>query len=298
MKKVYLLLKFVLPIFSLIGCVPQQEQIETNPYLIKKNAKPWIIAHGGAKDLFPENTMVAFQGSMAIGVDMLEMDVNLTKDGILITQHDLTIDGVTDGTGNVMDYTFEALMQFNFGYDFKDLDGNYTYRSQQVEVTKLESVMTAFPNTPMMVEIKNREESGRAAAEELWRLIQVHNFEDKMMVVAFDDATLSYFQEISNNAVLISTSEAETKDFVFSSLSAMDYVYSPKASAVAIPMENSGIDLTKKRVINAAHRRNMAVHYWTIDDKADMKLLIKNGADGLITDRPDLMHEVLVELGF
>jgi glycerophosphoryl diester phosphodiesterase len=119
-----------------------------------------------------------------------------------------------------------------------------------------------------------------------------------MMVVAFDDATLNYFQEISNNTILISTSEEETKDFVFSSLFAMDYAYSPKASAVAIPTENSGIDLTPKRIIKAAHRRNMAVHYWTIDEKADMKLLIQNGADGLITDRLDLMHEVLVELGF
>lgn len=292
------MLKILLPIILFTACVPKQEQIEINPYIIEKNGKPWIIAHGGAKDLFPENTMIAFQGSMAIGVDMLEMDVNLTKDGILITQHDLTIDGVTDGTGNVIDYTFEGLKQFNFGYDFKDLDGNYAYRNQQVEVTKLESVMTTFPNTPLMVELKNRETDGKNAADELWRLIQLYNFEDKIIVVAFDDATLSYFQEISNDAVLISTSEEETKDFVFSALSAMDYTYSPKASAVAIPMENSGIDLTKKRVINAAHRRNMAVHYWTIDDKADMKLLIKNGADGLITDRPDLMHEVLVELGF
>lgn len=292
------ILKIIFPIFLITACVPEQKQIETNPYIIEKGAKPWIIAHGGAKKLFPENTMIAFQGAMAIGVDMLEMDVNITKDGVLITQHDLTIDGVTNGTGNVIDYTFEDLKQFNFGYNFQDLDGNFAYRNQQVEITKLESVMTTFPNTPMMVEIKNRETSGKAAAEELWRLIQLHNFQDKMMVVAFDDATLSYFQEISNNAVLISTSEAETKDFVFASLSAMDYVYSPEASAIAIPMENSGINLTSKRIIKAAHRRNMAVHYWTIDDKADMKLLIKNGADGLITDRPDLMHEVLVELGF
>jgi glycerophosphoryl diester phosphodiesterase len=291
-------LKLIVPIFLITACVPEQKQIETNPYIIKKGAKPWIIAHGGAKKMFPENTMVAFQGSMAIGVDMLEMDVNITKDGILITQHDLTIDDVTNGTGNVIDYTFDELKQFNFGYDFKDLDGNYTYRNKQVEVTKLESVMTTFPNTPMMVEIKNREESGKAAAEELWKLIQLHNFQDKMMVVAFDDATLNYFQEISNNTILISTSEEETKDFVFSSLFAMDYAYSPKASAVAIPTENSGIDLTPKRIIKAAHRRNMAVHYWTIDEKADMKLLIQNGADGLITDRLDLMHEVLVELGF
>lgn len=284
--------------FLITSCIPKQKQIEVNPYIIGENGKPWIIAHGGAKDLFPENTMVAFQGSMTIGVDMLEMDVCMTKDSVLITQHDLTIDGVTDGTGEVIGFTFDELLQFNFGHDFQDENGDYPYRSQMVEATKLEAVMTTFPNTPMMVEIKDRGEDGKIAAQQLWALIQKHNFQSKIIVVAFDDATLAYFQDISNDVILISTSEEETKNFVFSALSAMDYTYVPTASAVAIPQESAGIDLTRKRIIKAAHRRKMAVHYWTIDDKDDMKKLIENGADGLITDRPDLMQEVLEELGY
>ena len=67
---------------------------------------------------------------------------------------------------------------------------------------------------------------------------------------------------------------------------------------MAIPTKNSGINLASKRVINSAHRRNMAVHYWTINDKEEMKHLVELGADGLITDRPDLMKEVLREMGF
>lgn len=298
MKNKQLLITVLLPILFLIGCVPKQEQIATNPYIIGENGKPWIIAHGGSKDLFPENTMIAFQGSMAIGVDMLEMDVTLTKDSILVTHHDLTIDSRSDGEGAVIDFTFEELLQFNFGYNFKDENGDYPYRTQTVAITKLEAVMTTFPNTPMMVEIKNREADGRVAAEELWKLIQQYNFQNKIIVVAFDEATLAYFQDISNNEVLISTSENETEDFVFSALSAMDYMYVPTASMVAIPQESAGIDLTTKRIIKAAHRRKMAVHYWTIDDKEDMKKLIGNGADGLITDRPDLMQEVLEALGY
>ena len=78
----------------------------------------------------------------------------------------------------------------------------------------------------------------------------------------------------------------------------MEFLYRPKASIIAIPTSNSGVNLASKRVIKSAHRRKMAVHYWTINDKEEMKKLIELGADGLITDRPDLMKEVLEELGF
>lgn len=299
MKNSYLLL-FAIALFT--ACVPEQQAIEVNPYIIEKDEAPWIIAHGGSKDLFPENTMVAFQGSVDIGVDALEMDVTMTKDEILVTHHDLTIDARSNGTGNVIDYTYEELLQFNFGYDFQDLDGNYPYRNDTVGIPipigKLEDVFTNFRDKQLMVELKDRGENGKRAAEVLKSMIDEFELQNNIVVVAFSEEVLNYFYEITDGEILIGTSEEATKDFVFTGLSAMEFLYRPEASVVAIPTENSGINLASKRVINSAHRRNMAVHYWTINDKETMKDLIKKGADGLITDRPDLMQEVLEELGF
>lgn len=289
---------FILMILIFSACVPEQQAIEVNPYEIGKGEKPWIIAHGGAKQLFPENTMVAFRGSADIGVDALEMDVTMTKDEVLVTHHDLTIDRMSNGTGSVVDFTYEELLQFNFAHTFEDIDGNNPYTNDTIVPAKLEDVFTEFQGYQFMVELKDRDENGKRAAKLLKDMIERFQLQNKIVVVAFSEATLSYFYEITNGEILIGTSEEETKDFVFTGLSAMEFLYRPEASVVAIPTENSGINLASKRVINSAHRRNMAVHYWTINDKATMKDLIELGADGLITDRPDLMQEVLEELGF
>ena len=78
----------------------------------------------------------------------------------------------------------------------------------------------------------------------------------------------------------------------------MEFLFKPRAAIAAFPTESSGIKLSSKRVVNSAHRRNMGMYYWTINNKETMRMLIEAGADGLITDRPDLMQEVLFEMGY
>ncbi len=293
-------MKKIVPLLLALGlaaCVPKQEAINVNPYVIGAD-KPWIIAHGGSKALFPPNTMMAFQGSADLGVDALEMDITMTKDEVLVTHHDLTIDRLSDGAGLMRDYTYEELLEFNFGGSFQNLDGHYPYQNKPVRLTKLEDVFIRFGEMPLMVEIKDRAEDGKRAAEILKNFIKQYQLEDNIVVVAFSEEVLAYFYEITNGEILIGSSVEETKDFIFTGLSAMEFLYRPNASIIAIPTSNSGINLASKRVIQSAHRRKMAVHYWTINDKEEMKKLIELGADGLITDRPDLMAEVLRELGF
>lgn len=284
--------------FLFYACVPKQEAVEVNPFRINKGEAPWIIVHGGAKKLFPGNTMMAFRGSAALGVDMLEMDVRMTKDEILVTHHDLTIDRMSNGTGKVSDYTYEELLQFNFGDSFQDLNGHYPYKTDTISIGKLEDVFAEFNEMALMVELKDRGENGKKAAEILKDMIETFKLKDKIVVVAFNHEVLSYFHEITHGEILIGTSEEQTKDFVFTGISGMEFLHRPESAVAAIPTKNKGLNLVSKRVINSAHRRNMAVHYWTINDKTEMKNLIQLGADGLITDRPDLMKEVLVELGF
>ncbi len=283
----------------LTSCVPEQKTVIDNPYLIEKGDAPWIIAHGGLKKMFPENTMTAFDGAVGLGVDALEMDITLTKDNQLVTHHDLTIDRMSDGSGNVRDYTHEELLGFNFGHGFRDLDGNLSYRDQFVEIGLLEHVMEKYGHLyPLMIEIKDKGEDGKLAGEILYSMIEDYSIMNSVIVFSFDKEVMDHFYEISNGEIVIGSSQEETEDFVFSGLSGMEYLYRPKASVVAIPLKAAGIPLDMKRIINSAHRRNMAVHYWTIDDPEVMKDLILKGVDGIMTDRADVMQEVLKELGF
>ena len=251
MKKVMkILLCILISIGILIGIIqliPVKEVISNNPFSISENNRPLIIAHGGAKDLFPENTMVAFDGSVAIGVDMLEIDVCLTKDNILITHHDKTIDDMTDGSGKIRDYTFEQLQVFNFGDGFLDLDGNNPYANTIVSVTKLSDVFKKYPNLLYNVEIKDKEETGKKAASVLYNLITEYNLENQVLVPSFSDDTIKYFRELTNNSIFTSSAREETKKYIYYHLAQIDnLIFNVDYEAMQLPLSDSGVNLATK----------------------------------------------------
>ncbi|MCB0738285.1 MAG: glycerophosphodiester phosphodiesterase [Bacteroidetes bacterium] len=288
---------FVFVLLLILGCVPEQKLAPENPFIIAEGGKPWIIAHGGSKALWPENTMMAFDGSAALGVDALEMDVCLTKDSILVTHHDETIDRMSDGEGKVADYTYKELLQYNFGDGFTDLDGNQPYLNAPVRITRLDSVMAKYGHFPFVIEIKDEGKIGERAADVLERLIEQYDMVNRTIIASFHDEIIEYYLKISEEQHYVSTPKKATTKLVLTSRSRTGLLHWPKAVATQVPMESSGIGIDKKRVVKSVHKHNMAIHYWTINDKDDMKDLIEIGADGLITDRPDIMIEVLEELG-
>ena len=285
-------------LFFLGSCVPEQDTLPQNPYVIEEGGRPWVIAHGGAKDLWPGNTMMAFEGAVHLDVDVLEIDMKITKDDILVCHHDHTIDRMSEGEGELSDYTYEELLTFNFGDGFEDLDGNYPYREAFIPICKLEDVFDSFPDMYYTVEIKDTGDRGRKAGKLLKALVEKYQLQDRMIVASFDDETLTAFMGLDGISIPVSASQKEATRFVITAKSRTSILFSPEAVALQLPMEQSNLNLTTKRVIKSAHKHNMAVHYWTINDKEDMRMLIENGADGLITDRPDIMLELLEEMGF
>lgn len=283
----------------LSSCAPRQTLIEVNPFLISQNRDPLVIAHGGAKDLWPENTMVAFQGSIdSHQADILEIDVCMTRDGILVCHHDLTIDARSNGSGAVISYDYEELLAFNFGYDFEPIDqpGEFPYRSNPVSIPRLEEVLTRFQGeTFFNIELKDAGQSGILAATELYRVLEQYNLKTEVLIASFHDEVMVHFRDISEGEIPTSAGRSETEDFVFSSLGNMEFLYLPHAVAIQVPTSSAGINLASRDIVEAAHRRNMAIHFWTINDKETMRRLIALGADGIITDRPDLLREVLHE---
>lgn len=288
----------VLLAFAMSSCVPEQDFLPQNPYIIGEGSRPWVIAHGGSKKLWPENTMLAFEGSAALGVDVLEIDMKITKDDVLVCHHDQTIDRMSDGEGELGEFTYQELLAFNFGEGFEDLDGSFPYQEDTVRICKLEEVFDRFQDYYYTVEIKDRGDRGLRAGELLKALVEKYQLEERMIVACFDDEILTAFQALENNSIPVSTSQKEATKFVITAKSLTGVFYAPEAVALQLPMEQSNLDLTKKHVINSAHKHNMAIHYWTIDDKEDMRMLIENGADGLMTDRPDIMLDLLEEMGY
>ncbi|MGL4819883.1 MAG: glycerophosphodiester phosphodiesterase [Bacilli bacterium] len=287
----------VLVIISLFICVqllPVTEAgVKSNHFQRKEDGQPLVIAHGGAKLLWPENTMVAFQESVRLGVDVLEMDVCLTRDDVLVPHHDSTIDRTSDGHGYVKDMTFSELQQFNFGDDFVDLSGNKPYKNEPVRISKLEDVFRAFPNMTYVVEIKDKGELGKRAADQLLSLLSTYELFDRTIVGSFHDEILTYVRS-KHPRVLTSTAEKETTSLVLSTYTGTSSIFSNRAPvAVQIPTSASGIPLDTGMLIGRLQKRNIAVHYWTVNDLNTMRQLIALGVDGIITDRPDLLIQLL-----
>lgn len=147
-------MKRILLVLTALLCGPGPG-MAGNPFLRPEGAAPFVVAHGGCKHLFPENTMVAFDGAVALGVDMLEMDVRLTADSVLVTHHDDTLRRTSDGEGLIIGYTLEELGRFNFGAKFAGLEKKYPYRNCRVRITTLESVLLRYGSVRrMFLEIK------------------------------------------------------------------------------------------------------------------------------------------------
>jgi glycerophosphoryl diester phosphodiesterase len=274
------------------------EKRSNHPFF--QSERPLVIAHQGGELLAPSNTLSAFLQAVELGVDVLEFDIHITKDGHLVTIHDPTVDRTTNGKGNIHDLTLNEIQQLDAGYHFKDLNGELSYRGKGAYIPSLEEVFQTFPTMKMVIEIKDDNPSERVPeiSEKLWSLIQKYQKEDQVVVASFDQKIINQFEEISDGKVALSAGEDEIKKFIIFKKLFLANLYKPNADVFQIPTKESIFNLATPSIMKEAERRNVNIQYWTIDDKDTMRSLIEDGADGIITNRPDLMLEVLDEMGY
>lgn len=255
-----------------------------------------IIAHAGGLGLRPENTSGAFSNAVALGCDLLELDVRLTADGHLVTHHDATVDRTSDGSGLVLTQTLAELRRLDFAHHFTPPEDLPPRPAEQAQIATVSELFERYPDLPLVIEIKDRAEAGRRAGLALAGLIERFGRQQTVLVASFDDATLDAFRASSLGRVPTSSAKESTRTAVILNRLGLDWFVSAPEAALAIPVASGGMRLDRPGLIRAAHRRNQAVHYWTINDPAEMRRLIALGADGIITDRPDVLKQVLAEL--
>jgi len=286
-QKIVLVILAILAVFRLTS-----KPAADHPYYAVDSDHPLVIAHQGGDGLWPGDTMFAFQNAADMSADVLEMDAHITKDGVLILMHDETVDRTTNGTGEIESMTLDEIKQLDAGYDWTPDEGaTFPFRGQGVTVPTLEEVFLAFPNMRMTIEIKKTKAS---ISKPFCDLIRKHNMEDKVLIASFHDDRLEEFRAECPE-VATSSAKNETTVFVLLTKPFLGGFYSPKFFSLQVPEESSGIKVMTLAFVKAAHERNIAVEPWTINDEETMKKFIAWGVDGIITDRPDLMLQVLEE---
>ncbi|WP_423189783.1 glycerophosphodiester phosphodiesterase [Alkalibacterium sp. f15] len=256
---------------------------------------PLVIAHRGGKALAPENTLAAFRNAAELAVDMLEYDVHITVDGHLVVIHDDTVDRTTNGTGRVNEMTLEEIKALDAGYRFKDANGDFVFRNSGIKIPTVEEVFSEFSDKKHLIELKdsNNPLMYEALIVEMWNEIQKFNMKDNVLIASFDHAINLRFQDVSNGEVAIGAGKEETRHFVTIHKALLNALYRPKAAAFQLPTELEGYNLVDWKLIRGANNRGMQIYYWTINEEEMMKKLIDIGVDGIMTDNPRLLLDVL-----
>ena len=291
------------------------KEYDTNNKYIVEYGKTMVSAHRSGRGIFPENTMMAIDGCLNAQdyeIDVFEFDLHITGDGQLIILHDGTLDRTTDaveyfGKEEIRpeDYTYEELRTLNFGENFETDDGEMPYKGlrgddipDSLRVSRLEDVLTRIQSKgdyDYIIEIKNSQELGFKAADELYRILSDMDLVDNVVVGTFNEEVSMYLDE---KYPQICRSASQNEVILVYALSLFG-IKTPdsalKFDALQVPMERYGLNLATARFVNYAHRHNLAVQYWTINDEDDMRLLQEIGADCIMSDVPDVAYRIYNE---
>lgn len=250
---------------------------------------PVAIAHRGSRQLWPENTMLAFANVVELGFRHLETDIRITKDGVVVCFHDSTVDRTTEGTGPVSSYTFDELQGLDAGHRHATKTG-FDFRGSDVKVPSLEEVLSTFPDISMVVDIKEE-----GVIDAFASLIDRLGVQERLIVGSFSDERISIFRSRTDGTVPTSSGAALSRMWLLASR--VKRGAGGEASALQIPPFIRGVRVVDERLLTAAHAAGLQVHVWTVNDPVEMERLLDLGVDGLVTDRPDRLRELLEERG-
>ena len=246
---------------------------------------PMLVAHRGGGRLAPENTLTAFLPAVSEwGADMLEMDVRLTADGHVVVIHDETVDRTTDGSGPVSGMTLEEVRALDAGYRFQDPAGNHVWRGCGVVIPTLDEVLDACPSVWINVEAKEEQ-----VARPLADLVLRRGDEHRVLLAAGDEVHRRGVRDYPGPW------GASRRDCLRFWVMHRTPFYTPEVDIFQVPEVWKGRRILTPRIIAEAHRRNIPVQVWTVDEPDDMRRLLSWGVDGIQTDRPDLLAQVLTE---
>ncbi|MFL7839171.1 MAG: glycerophosphodiester phosphodiesterase [Candidatus Promineifilaceae bacterium] len=269
-----------------------RQSINQYPWFDQFDQYPLVTSHADdtGSGLWPGITMTHLEGVAGLGVDVLEMDAHMTSDGHIVLMHDDTVDRTTNGSGLVSDFTLEELQQLEVGVNWTQDEGaTYPYQGKGLQIPTVEEVFQRFPDYPMVIEIK---QDSPSMAEPFCVLIRQYDKTEKVLVPSFSGQTIAEFRAACPEVATASASD-ETRNFVIANFLMAANLIKPAYQAFQVPEESGGIPVVIPHFISSAHDRGLQVHVWTINDADDMHRLIDMGVDGIMTDRPDILKDIL-----
>jgi glycerophosphoryl diester phosphodiesterase len=233
-------------------------------------------AHRGASSLYPENTMLAFEKAIYMGCTGIETDVQMSKDGALILIHDEYLNRTTNATGLVKDYTLSEIKKLDAG-SFK----NKTFSTCTIPTAEELILLVKCKDIMLNIEIKSGMIMYEGIEEKLIDLIYKYNVQNNVIISSFNHYSLVKCKEISKEIKI--------------GLLYMEGLYHPEkyASYVGADALHPFYPALNKAIVEDAHKSGLKINPFTIDDEKTMKYMLHLGVDGIITNYPDKLNEIL-----
>jgi len=226
-----------------------------------------------------ENTMAAFQHAVDLGYVYLETDVHVTSDGVLLAFHDDVLDRVTDRTGSIAETSYADVQAALIG--------------GRERVPTLTELFEAFPGVRFNIDIKSA-----GAVPALADFISAHDAWDRVLVGSFSGRRLGAFRRLTEGRVATSAHPLEVAAYLLAPTAGLARLLTPgRPDALQIPHRRGPLTVASRGLVRRAHANGVHVHVWTIDDPAEMSELLDRGVDGLMTDRTDILSDVLRSRG-
>jgi len=241
-----------------------------HPFLDWKGPLPF--AHrGGASDV-PENTLQAFQYAVDMGYRYLETDVQVTSDGVLVAFHDNDLQRTCGIPGKISELPWSEVSKAL-------VDG-------KAPIPLLEDLLSTFPDARVNIDCKSN-----AAVDALIASLRRTNSLARVCVAAFSDFRLRRLRKAFGSDLCSSLGPVELGLLRFGLLR------HPPGQAAQVPVKEGPITVVNKAFVERSHRLGLQVHVWTIDDAPEMERLLDLGVDGIMTDRPAILRQVLESRG-
>lgn len=256
--------------------------------------KPRIIGHRGAAGVAPENTLPSFQRAFDDGAGFVELDVRGSKDGGVVIIHDATLDRTTNGRGRVSDHTLKELKALDAGYRFTPDGGvSFPFRRQKIEIPRLEELFSSLPQARAIIEIK---QTHPPIVKNVVDTVRRYHKGAQVLLATEEDAIMKEIRTVvreSYPSVATGFSYGEVAAFIQWVTSARKTAFRPPGQALQIPCEYRGIPLVTDLSVQAAHDLGLEMFVWTVNDMGEMERLFSLGVDGIITDYPARLRDLL-----
>jgi glycerophosphoryl diester phosphodiesterase len=242
--------------------------------------RPLNYAHRGASHDAPANTLAAFNLAAELGADGIELDVHLSKDGEAVVIHDFSLDATTDGRGQVGDHSLAQLRELDAGSWF-----DVAFAGQRIP-TLQEVVDTVGHRLLMNIELKTKSWRNEGLVAEVVRIVEDNNLSDRVVISSFNPIVLRRVRQANPKIPL---------GLLYSPDQALHLRRGWPRHLVQVEALHPHYSLAGSGYARWAKEKGYRLHVWTVDDPAVMRELVQSGVDIIITNRPDVLREILLK---